>query len=152
MTEPRSWALALVYDKLPLSLNDRSPWQVRYRNARNLRDRVRMLTRTLEIPRLDAIHVDLIWTPRTRRTRDADNAVATLKPAIDGLRDYAPRYRKHPDTGERVLVDEGWTGVVADDNPEHVTWSPPVLRPVDRDPNLTERLVLVITERTPDHG
>lgn len=136
----RSWTLRLVYSKLPLSLNDRSHWGEVARSKRNLRDRVRLMARAQRIPRLDAIHVQMHWTPVVVRGRDQDNAVATLKPAIDGLRDYKPTKRD----------PAGWRGVVPDDTPEHVQWSPPIIH--DPDPTLTERLVLVITERTTDDG
>lgn len=147
MTAPRSWEIRLAYPTLPISLNDRgTKWQIKWRASRTLRDRVRVMTRHLEIPRLEAIHVDMTWIPATKRKRDADNAVATLKPAIDGLRDYRARYRNT--AAGRVLVEPEWVGVVPDDDPEHVTWSPPVIAPPDPDRFLTERLVLVIAERT----
>lgn len=147
---PRSWRIPLAYDKIPLSLNDRTPWQVRAREVRNLRDRVRQYTRHLQIPRLDAIHVEMLWTPKTRRTRDLDNLVATLKPAIDGLRDYPERHRTVD--GVRRLVSPAWVGVVPDDDPQHVTWARPALAEPNRDPFFTDRLVFIVTERTPDNA
>jgi hypothetical protein len=153
----RSWTLRLAYPKLPLSLNDRRHHMVRHRAAKTLRDRVRMLARAEGIPRLDGLHVEMHWTPATNRTRDADNAVATLKAAIDGLRDYPARYRTVPVPAgvgrggveyepRRVLSSPAWVGIVPDDDPAHVTWSRPIIHPAD--PELTQRLVLVITEGT----
>lgn len=130
----RAWTLRLVYPKLPLSLNDRAHWAEVARSKRNLRDRVRLLARQQKIPRLDAIHVQMHWTPAVKRNRDEDNCMLTQKVMVDGLRDYRPTKRD----------PIGWTGVVPDDTPEHVTWSPPILH--DPDPKVTERLWLVITE------
>lgn len=35
-----------------------------------------------------------------------------------------------------------------DDTPEFVTWEPPIIHPTNRDPFYTERLVLVIEDRS----
>lgn len=142
MTSPRSWRLELAYDTLPLSLNDRRHHMVRWRESRNLRDRVRMLCRHHRIPRLKAISVEMHWTPRTKRTRDRDNAVATQKAAVDGLRDYPARKK------DGRIVEPAWRGVVADDDPTHVDYGMPIIHPPNPDPWFTDRLVLVITERT----
>lgn len=148
MTAPRSWEIALAYPTPPLSLNDRDVWQVRARKARLLRDRVRAMTAHLQIPRLEAVHIDMLWIPKDRRVRDADNLVATLKPGIDGTRDYPARYRTVG--GVRVLVEPAYRGVIADDDPTHLTWSRPVIGEPDR--NVTDRLIFTLTERTPDRG
>jgi crossover junction endodeoxyribonuclease RusA len=55
--------------------------------------------------------VQLTYTPRIRRTRDADNLVALLKPLVDGLVD---------------------AGVVADDDDEQVERAMPVIMARDR--------------------
>lgn len=144
MTEARSWRLTFWYPQLPLTLNDRRHRMVVYRVQKQIRDRVRQASRFEGIPRLDSIHVEMHWTPATTRRRDADNAVATLKSAIDGLRDYPARYRRV--SGRRVLTEPAWTGVVADDTPELVTWSRPVIHPANPDPLFTERLVLIVHE------
>lgn len=135
----REWEIRLAYLTLPLNLNDRRHRMIVWREQRNLRDRVRVMARHVGIPRLDAIHVQMHWTPRTARRRDADNSVYTLKSAIDGLRDYRPTKRD----------PAGWVGIVPDDTPEHVQWSPPIIHPPNPDPWLTERLTLVIREVTP---
>jgi hypothetical protein len=111
MTAPRSWTLQLPYETLPLSLNDRDHRMVVWRAQHNLRNQVRMLARSVNIPRLERIHVQLHYRPITVRSRDQDNAVATLKPAIDGLRDYPSRHKN----GQ--LVEAAWTGIVPDDTP-----------------------------------
>lgn len=134
----QQWTLDLIYSRLPLSLNDHRHRMVVYRDQTTLRHRVRMLARQQRIPRLERIHVQMHWTPATRRVRDGDNAVATLKSCIDGLRDYPPRRRGG------VIVQPSWVGVVPDDDPEHVDWSPPIIH--DPDPRLAARLRLVITD------
>jgi hypothetical protein len=144
MTEPRSWRLTFWYPKLPLSLNDRRHRMVVYRVQKQVRDRVRQAARAQGVPRLQSIHMAMHWTPSTNRGRDEDNAVATLKSAIDGLRDYPARYRNV--NGQRVLTAAPWVGVVADDTAEFVTWDRPCLHPANSDPLFTERLILIITE------
>lgn len=129
----RQWTLRLVYMRLPLSLNDRLHWAEVARAKRNLRDRVRLMTRAQKIPRLDRIHIQMHWTPAVVRPRDEDNCMLTQKVMVDGLRDYAPTKRD----------PAGWVGIVPDDTPDHVTWSPPIIHPPDK--HLTERLALVIT-------
>ena len=140
------WEITLAYPTLPLSLNDRRHRMVIWRAQRDLRDRVRWATRHAGIPRLHAIHVEMHWTPRTVRRRDADNAVATLKSALDGTRDYPATYRYI--NGRKVLTTAAWVGIVPDDTPEHVTWTPPIIHPADPDPFYTERLRLVIEDRS----
>jgi hypothetical protein len=136
------WRLELPYQSLPLSLNDRRHRMVIWRAQRNLRNQVRVLTRAHRIPRLDRIHVALHFQPTTKRTRDEDNAVATLKSAIDGLRDYPEKRR------DGRVVELAWRGVVADDDPAHVTWDRPTIHPavsVKQRP-AGSRLWLIITE------
>lgn len=140
-TEPRVWVLELPYWTPPLTLNARQHHQARARAVRDIKINVRWLVRAQQIPRLDRIHVALTYTPERRITRDADNLVGTLKPAIDGLRDYPPR-RRHG-----RVVDSGHVGIVADDSPIYVTWSPPVI--TDPGPgHRTGRLWLTIREDT----
>lgn len=136
----QQWTLNLTCSRLPLSLNDRRHRMVIYREQVTLRDQVRMLARQQRIPRLDRIHVQMHWTPAVRRVRDRDNTVATLKSCLDGLRDF-PAQRRNG-----VIVRAAWIGVVPDDDPAHVDWSPPIIH--DPDPNLTARLRLVITDRS----
>lgn len=143
MTVPRTWTIRLAYDKLPLSLNDRSHWAKIWSAKKLLAGRVRSACIVQRIPRFDAIHVEMHWTPRTVRRRDADNAVATLKPALDGLRDAPPTWKN----GQ--IVTPALPGIVADDTPDVLSWSMPVIHPPNPDPHFTERLSFIITERTP---
>jgi crossover junction endodeoxyribonuclease RusA len=133
MSAAREWRLGLAYAHIPLSANDRLHWAERSRRSRKLRDKIRWLTRHHNIPRLDRIHVQIEWTPAVARTRDPENLAPTQKAIIDGLRDYGSLRDQPP-----------WVGIVADDGPDHVTWSPPVIHAPDR--TATQRLVVVITE------
>lgn len=135
----RSWRLDLPYDKPPLSLNDRRHHMTVWRIRRALLDAVRQLAIAARIPRLDGIHVDLHYLPARAGTRDQDNVVATLKPCIDGLRDYPERKRKGR------MPEPPWIGIVPDDDPAHVTWSRPTIHPPDKAAT-GPRLWLVITE------
>lgn len=101
----------------PLSLNDRgrNP-HAKARKVRTVREAVAWRAIEARIPvDVPRIIVELFYVPRDRRTRDADNLVATLKPCIDALtaRGRARGWPCHP--------------VVADDDPAHVTWLPPVI-------------------------
>lgn len=46
-----------------------------------------MLARAARIPPCEAFAVRLVWQPRDRRRRDADNPFPTIKTAVDGLVD-----------------------------------------------------------------
>jgi hypothetical protein len=137
----RTWRLELTFSTLPLSLNDRRHRMVIWREARNLRDQVRWLARAQGIPRLERIHVQMHWTPATVRIRDVENTIPTQKAAIDGLRDYSARFNR-----SGLMTSPAWVGIVADDDPAHVTWSPPIIHPVDR--TLTKRLWIDIEDRS----
>lgn len=141
-----TWTLRLAYPTLPLSLNGRMTWQERARVTRTLRDRVRWLTRQQQIPRMDAIIVEVVFTPRTNQVRDHDNVSLTGKVCVDGLRDYPARYSAGVGLQPRRMTTPPWTGIVADDDPTRVTstarWAEPV-----RD--LAERLTITISERHP---
>jgi hypothetical protein len=58
-------------------------------------------------------HVELHYRPKTNAHRDPDNLVATLKPAIDALHQV----------DERSL----WDGILVDDDPRYLSWSPPMI-------------------------
>jgi crossover junction endodeoxyribonuclease RusA len=95
------WVVPLPYDRPPLSLNGRMHWAQQSRWKRQLRGDALLLARAHHLPRgLTRVRVELHWRPRDRRARDSDNPTATLKPLIDGLRDY---------------------GLVADDDSAHVS-------------------------------
>lgn len=121
------WILDLPYGKPPLSLNDRGQTvgarRAKSAKAAMIRADVNTLAKAAGIPPQDSIHVRLHYRPKTAAKRDADNLVATLKPAIDGLRDAK---------------------VIPDDDPSHLDWSAPRIHA----PSLPDRkpaLWLVIT-------
>ena len=121
-----SWVLALPYDRPPLSLNDRGQTPgaraARSAVAARIKADTAHIARAARIGEQTAIHVRLHYQPKNRIRRDADNLVATLKPAIDGL----------------VVA-----GIVPDDSPEYVDWSAPRIHEPNeqREP----RLWLVVT-------
>lgn len=83
------WVLDLPYSKPPLSLNQRYDWRKKARINAEVRRDTALLARLLRLPRgLDYCEVALHYTPNTERSRDEDNLMLTVKPAIDGLRDY----------------------------------------------------------------
>lgn len=115
------YIVPLGYTKPPLSLNDRHGYRTKAKITREVRVRVAQKLRAL-IGRPSAIvphiHVVLHYVPKDRRTRDTDNLVATLKPCIDAL----------TASGKPGLAQ---TPLVEDDDPDHVTWSPPKIHAPD---------------------
>lgn len=130
---PRRLIIHLGYVRPPLSLNDRKHWRSRHRVVREVRTRVSWRVRQaagragLTTPH---VHVQLAYVPPDARVRDPDNLVATLKPCIDAL----------TQTGK----DRGWPAypLVADDDPAHVSWSPPR---IDRPDGHGPRMWLILT-------
>lgn len=116
------WELVLPWDKPPLSLNQRMHWAKESQWKKTLRQTAFVLARSARIPDLGRCYVELYYSPATRRTRDEDNPVATLKPLADGLVD---------------------AGVVADDTPDLMSKTVafgPITKPA--------RLVLVVERRS----
>lgn len=112
------WSIRLPLAR-PLSLNSRQHHMARARSTAALRSDTRFLVRALRIGPREHLTVGLIWTPKDRRRRDADNVVATLKVCCD------------------ALVDEG---LAPDDTPQWMTKLMPVIAEPDGDP----RIVLTI--------
>jgi len=137
------WFVSIaVGDTLPLSPNYRlNRWEEARRKAQ-LRDQVRWLLRARHVPRMQRAHVQVEWTPRLNRRRDVENLAAVQKVLIDGCRDYPERRS----LDRSRLIEPAWTGVVPDDDPQHVTWDPPIIHPPQKD--CRERLTLVIEDRT----
>jgi hypothetical protein len=130
----RTWEIRLPWTAPPVSANDRDHWRVKARKVAEIR-RTAMELVLHHVPvdayvgrtKADANHitVGLVYVPRDRRRRDADNLVVPLmKALVDGIVD---------------------AGVVADDDTEHVTRTMPVILAPDGDP----RLVLIIAEGRP---
>lgn len=113
------YIIPLGFTSPPLSLNDRHHYRKRARLVKAIRVAVVVRAKQLKMRPVPHVHVVLHYVPRDARTRDADNLVATLKPAIDALTaDGADR--------GRVCV-----GIVPDDDPAHVSWSTPVIHEPD---------------------
>jgi crossover junction endodeoxyribonuclease RusA len=107
----------------PLSMNARDHWAVKAKKVAVIRDSVAWMARAERIPALDKIGVTLFYIPKVPRIRDADNLVATLKPACDGLVD---------------------AGVVPDDVPEFMVKSMPVILPIEAE--CKQRVYLMVYE------
>ena len=86
-TSGRVWTISLPWQRPPLHLNDRTHWAAKAKLTAMVRKTAWTLARANRVPTLDRCEVTLIWAPPDRRTRDADNLVATLKPLCDGLVD-----------------------------------------------------------------
>lgn len=105
------------YTKPPLSLNDRGKgWRGKAAKTKALREVVAWQAMGLGVAPTPFAHVELHYVPRDNRVRDRDNLVATLKPCIDALT------RQGKGASCRMLED---------DDPGHVSWSPPVIHPAD---------------------
>ena len=99
-----TWTLQLPVDSL-MTLNQRLHWAVKARKTADLRAAARYGARNAGIPVSDHLHLTLHYRPRDRRHRDADNLMASFKPAADGVRDAC----------------------LADDTPDFLSWSEPVI-------------------------
>lgn len=122
------YELPLPWSRPPLSLNQRMHHHARARVVAEVRRTAGWLAKAARIGHHHRVKVELIYTPATRRRRDADNLVAALKPLVDGLVD---------------------AGVVADDDDEHVERAMPIITVPD--PRCAARLVLVVEPlRSPD--
>lgn len=111
------WRVDLPFPdgKPPLSLNSRLHWAAHAGIVERIKAITRNAVRAAEVPRLDHVHVELHYRPKTNRFRDIDNIVATLKPAIDAM--HQPDERSH------------WMPILDGDDPRFVTWRPPILHP-----------------------
>lgn len=114
------YTIPLGYDRPPLSLNDRMHWRRKHKATRELRTRTAWRARQVGVEPFPHLHFLLTWVTPDRRKRDADNLVATLKPCIDAF--------------TQAGVDRGWPAlpIVPDDDPAHVSWSPPRILEPDR--------------------
>lgn len=88
----------------PISLNDRGNWRTRARKVKEVREAARILATAAHLPRnLDHITVQLVYRPRDRRRRDADNLVGTLKAICDALVDYGTVPDDTPDFMDKKM-------------------------------------------------
>jgi hypothetical protein len=84
----REWTLR--YDARPLTLNrERAEhWRAHRESTREWRDVFRMLARNRQIPRLEAIVVEVVVVkPNRRGIPDLGGVIPSAKAAIDGLVD-----------------------------------------------------------------
>ena len=107
----------------PLNMNARDHWAVKASKVRTIRESVAWMCRASRVPASSHVWVTLYYVPKVQRRRDADNLVATLKPACDGIVD---------------------AGVVEDDTPEFMTKAMPVV--LDPDAACKQRVYLTISD------
>jgi crossover junction endodeoxyribonuclease RusA len=95
----RTFTIALPPGLALLNLNDRGHWAARYRRSQAIKKAAWALALQARIPRLERVSVTAEYQPPDRRHRDADNPVASVKAAIDGMvaagclpSDESPRY------------------------------------------------------------
>jgi len=95
----RTFTIALPPGLALLSLNDRGHWAARYRRSEALKKAAWAMALQAKIPRLERVSITAEYQPPDRRHRDADNPVASVKAAIDGIvaagilpSDESPRY------------------------------------------------------------
>jgi crossover junction endodeoxyribonuclease RusA len=81
------WVVGLSWDEPPLSLNVHLLRQHQNRVASEVRAEACTRVRAAGIPRQERVRVTLHWQPKTDRTRDVENPVATLKPVCGGIVD-----------------------------------------------------------------
>jgi crossover junction endodeoxyribonuclease RusA len=79
------WLLHLPYTVPPLTENQRFHWRKKARIVKETRQLAFLMARG--IPALGRCEVHLIWYVSTKRRRDEDNIVPTLKALCDGLVD-----------------------------------------------------------------
>lgn len=90
--------------KPPLTLNGRLHHMQRHQITKLVRAKVAGNARKAGIGQHEHVTVQLHYATGDNRPRDADNLIATQKPAVDGLRD---------------------AGVIPEDTPRHLTWYSP---------------------------
>ena len=95
----RTFTLELPAGMKMLSLNGREHWAERHRKTQALKQAAWALALSQKIPRLGRVSVVAEYQPGDLRRRDADNPVASVKAAIDGIvaagclpSDESPRY------------------------------------------------------------
>ena len=95
----RTFTIALPPGLKLLSLNGREHWAERARRTEALKKAAWAMALQAKIPRLERVSITAEYQPPDRRHRDADNPVASVKAAIDGIvaagilpSDESPRY------------------------------------------------------------
>lgn len=99
--------LWLPYATPPLTANQRLHWAAKARTTADVRRTAMLLARAAKLPQgFEHVTIELHYTPRDRRRRDASNLMPTQKAVVDGLVD---------------------AGLVPDDTPEYVTETIPTI-------------------------
>src|SRR5690554_5471579 len=99
--EPFATTIRFAYATPPLTANQRMHW----RQKAEITKTVRAVTalKAARIPALGKCRVTLTWVVTTKRRRDADNIVPTLKAMCDGLVDAGIVADDTPDLMEKVM-------------------------------------------------
>jgi crossover junction endodeoxyribonuclease RusA len=118
-----SKTIVLPWKKPLLNLNTRQHWAAKARDTETVRSVTAMLCRDLD--QAPKVRVQLSYTPRDKRRRDADNLVGMLKAICDGIVD---------------------AGVVPDDTPEFMVKEMPEIRPPEGKSARMELLVEALDE------
>jgi crossover junction endodeoxyribonuclease RusA len=121
------WRINLPYEKPPMTLNNMpsNPF-AKASKVKEIKARVRNAVRDAGVPHLDRVHVELHYRGKTNALKDADNLIATLKPAIDALHHADDLESKNLD------VERRWVPIVDDDDGRYVTWRRPVLHRAEK--------------------
>lgn len=119
-----TYIIPLSYDRPPLTLNQRLHWRAaeRVRKELQLEVALRITLADPAIPKLTMPTVTLHWHPKDKRRRDVDNLGPTVKACLDQI---------------------VRSGVIADDDTEHVRHGVPVIHPAACD--VSPRLWLEVT-------
>lgn len=123
-----TFTLVFDWQRPPLTMNDRPHWREKAKQTRLMRQAASWQARAARLPAdLPHVTVGLTWVVNDRRRRDGgENLAPTFKALLDGLVDY---------------------GLVADDDPAHVTRGPSVIA---YRPGETPHIELHITLNGPD--
>ena len=79
------WTLVPDWVRPPLSMNDRLHYRPHAKIVATIRATILALAVEAGIPPLEHAVVVMVWTVPDRKERDAENPVATYKPACDAI-------------------------------------------------------------------
>lgn len=81
--------ISLPWPDSRLSPNARTHWRAKAKVAKTARTAAFYLVRSacVEAPGEGVVHLSITFFPPDRRGRDMDNAIASMKPHLDGLAD-----------------------------------------------------------------
>ena len=94
----------LPWSAPPLTMNDRSHWLVKAKTTALIRNGTCVTVTGAHLPRdLPSITVEMVYRPRDKRRRDADNLVATFKACCDGIVDAGVVPDDTPDLMRKLM-------------------------------------------------